>query len=221
MGKKNEGYALLQMFDMLLKNSNLTPEKQHGREPMSKYYPSWEEARRAIARLTIAGADEYMRRYKEDPLLPPNPYDIYPEGRLHRLFNSGRRRDVYATWQEASAATISLGIKLYKDYWKKYHADPKLPSHPSNIYADFPGWGTFFGTGTFHRPRRTIRMYDSWNEAALATRSLGILTKPQYHLRYKEDPKLPRHPESKYKEDWVGWRPFLGTDFRRRRPRSV
>ena len=42
-----------------------------------KLYPTYEEAKRAVAGRNIKSQDEYKKRYKEDPRLPSNPNSTY------------------------------------------------------------------------------------------------------------------------------------------------
>ncbi len=57
-------------------------------------------------------------------------------------------------------------------------------------------------------PRRQV--YESYNDAAMAARTLGFTTKEQYRAGYKQDPKLHSTPERRYsKEGWKGWQRFL------------
>ena len=50
--------------------------------------------------------------------------------------------------------------------------------------------------------------YSTYEEASFAAQELGIKTKIEYTIRYKEDPKLPCHPRT-YKEKYKGWSLFL------------
>jgi len=53
----------------------------------------------------------------------------------------------YLTWQEASVATLKLGIKTMPEYERegRYKEDPKLPSNPRLFYQDYPGAKIFLG----------------------------------------------------------------------------
>ncbi|MEA2715207.1 MAG: hypothetical protein QOG91_235 [Candidatus Parcubacteria bacterium] len=112
------------------------------------------------------------------------------------------KREIYSTWQEASRAAISLGIKSALDYIRRYKSDPKLPCHPDASYSDFPGWRVFLGG----KPKN---YYPTWQQSGKAAVRLGIANRKDYHRLHKQDPRLPGKPEWTY-ADFPGWRVFLG-----------
>ena len=57
--------------------------------------------------------------------------------------------------------------------------------------------------------------YETIEEASQAAMSLGITSQPDYKKCYKEDPKLPAHPDQVYSDDWASfgtWYGFLGSE---------
>lgn len=52
----------------------------------------------------------------------------------------------------------------------------------------------------------------SYLEACEVVKKMGIQTRAEYLVRYKEDPLLPSTPERVYKSSWEGIRTFLGTE---------
>lgn len=109
-------------------------------------------------------------------------------------------KNFYPTWQEASAAAISLGIDSYIGY--DHRLDERLPSVPSVYYKDFPGWREFLSLTKAEK-------YPTWQEASAAAIDMYIYDRKRYRLKYDRDPKLPRVPEYFYK-DFPGWKVFLG-----------
>src|ERR1035437_6684995 len=57
--------------------------------------------------------------------------------------------------------------------------------------------------------RIKVEFYPTWQEASSVVRVLGIKTVTEYHKRYKEAPRLLRHPDLVY-ADFPGWTVFLG-----------
>ncbi|MEZ8199945.1 MULTISPECIES: gamma-mobile-trio integrase GmtZ [Vibrio] len=55
------------------------------------------------------------------------------------------------------------------------------------------------------------RKYHTYINASKAANKLGIKTREEYTVRYKEDPLLPSVPERIYKSEWSGTKDFLGT----------
>lgn len=64
---------------------------------------------------------------------------------LLSILDHAEKFDLYPTWQEASEATISLGIKSSPEYRNNYKSDARLPSDPVNYYNNFPKWKVFLG----------------------------------------------------------------------------
>lgn len=113
-------------------------------------------------------------------------------------------RNLYTTWQEASAAARRLKLKSKPDYENRYQEDERLTSNPRQKYGgDFPGWPEFLGTA----------IYKTWQEASVAIQALGVKFEGNlyrgYRKVYKKDLRLPSHPERYYK-DFPGWTTFLG-----------
>ncbi len=104
------------------------------------------------------------------------------------------RDGFYPTWEEASNVAVRLGIASERDYRVRYKDDLGLPSVPTKVYPNFPGWYTFLGKGL---PKD---FYPTWQEAADATRSRKIKGQLEYKKRYEEDPRLPCNPHSFYSD---------------------
>lgn len=156
-------------------------------------YASWPEASKAAIALGVEDHRDYQNKRRQDYKLPYSPNEFYDDFPGWDVFLDR----YYWTWQEASKATIALGIKDSTDYHLKYKLDPKLPSSPYSFYDDFPGWKIF--TSTY---------YETWQEASKAAVVLGINSQLDHFDRYQLDPKLPKYPQTFYK-DFPGWRVFL------------
>jgi RNA polymerase subunit RPABC4/transcription elongation factor Spt4 len=168
-----------------------------------KFYETWEEAAEAARRLEIKTSTEYFsqEKYKQDERLPASPARFYSDFPGWHVFLKGEAKvELYPTWQEASEAAIELGIVTGDQYKIEYKKNPRLPSTPWHKYSDFPGWEEFLKT--------LSAQYSTCLEASLAARNLGITTKEEYAVRYKEDPLLPSTPRRKY-GDFPGWHVFL------------
>ncbi|HDV6135631.1 TPA: VPA1269 family protein, partial [Pseudomonas aeruginosa] len=100
----------------------------------------------------------------------------------------------------------ALGIKNQPDYNKRYREAPRLPANPNQAYADagWIDWYDFLGN-----ERRDA--YPTYVEAQAAAQALGIKNYPDYNKRYREDPRLPAHPNRAYADaGWIDWYDFLG-----------
>ncbi len=161
------------------------------------FYQTWQEASEAAIKLGITDSQSYKERYREDPRLPYSPYRVYKDFPGMPKFLG---TDVYPTWQEASEATIKLGIKTQAEYTERYKEDPRLPGSPYGMYDDFPGIAIFLA---IEPP------YPTWEEASQATIKLGIKNTQEYNIRYKEDPRLVSDPIDRYRSTWPGMEIFL------------
>ncbi|WP_257173417.1 VPA1269 family protein [Colwellia sp. M166] len=177
---------------------------------IKEYYETLQEASDAAITLYIRGQAEYQKRYKEDPKLPSSPDEKYKvlgwEG--FDVFLGKEKKSLYETLSEASDATIALNISSPSEYKRRYKEDPKLPATPDKKYAAL-GWESF---DTFLGKEKT-NFYETLQEASDAALALNISSGIEYGRRYKEDPKLPAYPDTKYKDQgWEGWRAFLGKE---------
>ena len=203
MGIQNraeEYFANYKKDNRLLRN----PHKKYSDFPGWKvflggidFYPTWQEASKAAQALGIKSQNEYGKRYKEDARLPASPNSFYSDFPGLQVF-LGTTKEIYPSWQEASMATIALGIPNSVEYVLRYKEDPMLPSDPKERYKDFPGFETFL---------RMPKKYASWQQAAKSARSLKISTHTEYKRRYVEDPRLLLHAE--YLLNFPGWKKFL------------
>ncbi|WP_110456903.1 VPA1269 family protein [Shewanella algidipiscicola] len=178
------------------------------------YYTTIQEASAAAIKLGIKKQSDYSKRYKEDPRLSSCPDVYYSEAwqALGRWYGFLGRSipDYYVTIQEASIATIKLGIKSRPEYVKRYREDPRLPCAPNSYYSEvwqaFGRWHGFLGNAI-------PDYYATIQEASTAAIKLGIRNQPDYIKRYKEDPRLRSNPATYYSDDWQAfdkWKGFLG-----------
>lgn len=224
--KTAAGYGLAYKDDPLLPRRPMDQYKREwvswdaffgikNRTKMEKFgfYSTLEEVKEAVAVLNICSSMEYHEKYRLDPSLPACPGKIY-EGWTgwHFLFGK-KKREIYETFYEASAAAISLGIEGSIEYAKRYKGDPKLPSSPHVKYIkDWRGWGNFLATDRKAREGDFGGVfYPNIEEAKKAAQALGITTSTRYSKEYRHDPLLPCSPYKVYWEDWDSWPEFLGT----------
>ncbi|TSC85138.1 MAG: Phage integrase family protein [Parcubacteria group bacterium Gr01-1014_17] len=176
-----------------------------GRVLRQEPYPTWQEASAATIKLGITSTHIYKRQrcYKKDPRLPHNPRTYAGWPGWDRFLNRARK-EYYTTWQEAAAVVQPLKLSNRKEYRRlPGDIDKRLPHRPDLVYLDFPGWGMFL--------RGRQKPYATYQEASGAARKLSLKTNTEYKQRYKEDPRLPAHPNEEYQKEWEGWNAFLGT----------
>lgn len=169
-----------------------------------KYYLSLADAKAAIQELSIKTLTEYKKRYKENPLLPCKPNRIYfKEWTTWREFLDIESH-IYSAFHDAMLAVQELSIKTRHEYIGRYKEDPRLPSNPNKWYsAEWVNWTYFLQTRS--------NFYIDIKDAQLAVKTLSIKSKDEYHKRYKEDYRLPSHPQQTYDNKWTDWQSFLGT----------
>jgi hypothetical protein len=166
------------------------------------FYKTLAEAREAVLGMGIKNSTDYGRRYKEDARLPSRLSDIYKnEWCSWNDFFRDSKASFYSTLSEVKKATEQLGIKTSTEYYKNYKKDVRLPSSLDLVYKDeWLGWRDFLDKAT---------PYTSLVEASDASFRLKIQSSNEYHMRYKEDNRLPAHPNLSYKNEWLGWHHFL------------
>lgn len=163
------------------------------------FYSVWQKASEVLKNHKLRSRDEYLKRFKEiDPRLHQEPEKFYEDFPGWAIFLSSS--NYYTTWEEASVAAISLGIKNSREYRKRYREDPKLVCMPEKKYPDFPEWKKFLG-----------KFYPTYKEAKEAARKLNLTSSIAYQEARKKDERLPSKPQIEY-ADWIDWYDFLGNE---------
>ena len=99
--------------------------------------------------------------------------------------------------------------------WYEYHKSKKpknIPSSPSTIYKDsgWSSWGDFLGHGKISSQ---LRVYLSFKEAKTFVKKLKLKSVTQWRSYTKKLPNnIPSHPHIIYKDDWINWSDWLGTE---------
>ncbi|ELG7184205.1 hypothetical protein R9D81_004967 [Pseudomonas aeruginosa] len=104
-------------------------------------YPTYAEAQAAAQALGTKSYSDYTKRHREDQRLPVHPNKVYADAGWMDWYDflGNERPDWYPTYAEAQAAALALDIKGHSDYSKRYREDQRLPSNPSQVYAE-DGW---------------------------------------------------------------------------------
>lgn len=171
--------------------------------PRGIKYESYADAKSAAQGLRCESAVQYNSKYREDPLLPSDPAKWYGgEWEGWAIFLNKERYDNY---EAAEKAVQALGISKTTEYKKFFHEDPMLPAHPDRRYKGkgWTDWYTFFGTNKKD-------LYETYEEAATAVKKLNVKGVVGYAEAYKQDPRLTRTPDRKYKDvGWIDWTHFI------------
>ncbi|MCG8905607.1 VPA1269 family protein [Pseudomonas sp. DP-17] len=169
---------------------------------VAKLYKTYAEACVAARALGIRTIEEYKCRRREDSMLPACPNIYYKDSWKGTREFLGTMP--YRTLDEAMVAARGLSIKSKTEYSLRYREDPLLPAKPEKQYqSSWIGYAEFLGAAC-------KVFYETLAEAAIAAQALGITMKTEYKSRYHEDPMLPSNPNAFYKDEWKGYREFLG-----------
>ncbi len=121
--------------------SNQVDRKNKNPDLDRNVYETWKEAGDAAEKLGIKNEMQYsvlrMANYKL-PIFPAKYYEDFPGWR--KFLNTA-----YRTCEQASAASVALGISFYNEYRNRFREDEKLFANPDRRYKDFPGWKKFLG----------------------------------------------------------------------------
>ena len=150
---------------------------------------------------------------------PSKPHVIYKEewnGWKDFLGTTNTPRTRTTEWMpflEAKAFIQNQGItsELQFRKWRKTGKKPhNFPATPHSVYKeDWSGWGDFLGTGNTHS-----KEWMPFLEAKAFIQTQGITLVSEFYKWKKSDKKphnFPATPHSVYKEEWNGWKDFLGT----------
>ncbi len=103
--------------------------------------------------------------------------------------------------------------KEWSDYCKFGNKPHNIPTGASKTYQDsgWISWGDWLGTGS---PSPLGRKYLSYNEAQKIVKNLGLKNNNEWRIWSKSERPLliPGKPDIIYKDKWLGWGHWLGTD---------
>lgn len=168
-------------------------------------FATLKEASEAAQKLNIKSRGEYRARYREDLRLPVFPDKFYSDWLGWNSFLNVSA-SLYETLEEASAATIALGLVSSTEYLAQYKYDPLLPSSPRAKYKqDWKGWDHFLDRESYDDPN----CYQNLEEASVAAARLKITTEAEYKEGFYLDSRLPAKPESKFRKHWQGYADFF------------
>ncbi len=182
------------------------------------FYPTLAKAKAAAKKIIPKNertSTGYYKHYKQDPNLPsaPNTYYAKLGWQGWRNFLGPVNGGFYHNLAEAMAAALKVipeNERTAKGYIKYCDLDPRLPRCPHSVYKNkgWRGWNHFF-------EKKDKDIYPSLKEAQEATLKI-IPEKDQtqlgYRKHYKEDPRLPANPYQYYKDEWISWDHFFGTE---------
>ncbi|MNM35969.1 Tyrosine recombinase XerC [compost metagenome] len=127
-------------------------------------YRTYSQAREAVQALGIKSISEYRTRYFEDPKLPAAPLVFYSESTDWYDFLGNTKPDYYSTLSEAKEAVQILGVKTRKQYIARYKEDPRLPTAPDSVFANY-GWLDWYDFLGKDRPVNfTLRHPNLWGD---------------------------------------------------------
>ena len=190
----------------------------------SRKWMSFDEAKALMQSQGIKTHKQFQEWSKSEQRpkdFPSNPQRTYRnewrgwENFLGTESTSVRNKD-WMGFDQAQTFIQSQGIKTITEFneWKKAGKRPKdFPSHPDQIYQDkWTSWGDFLGTGNISNKKRD---WMSFNQAKALMQNLGIKTNTEFNEWSKSEqrPKdFPSNPRRAYKNEWVSWKNFFGTE---------
>ena len=181
-------------------------------------YTTIEEASNAAKKLGIKSFSQYKSDYLKDRRLVSKPNQKYHKD--WKTFGSWKgflgieKTPLYETYEEASRAACSLGIKDTKEYRIRYKEDERLSASPHNLYrSEWKKRGGMRGFLNQDSKRINSNFYQTLEEAGVAARRLNVATILLYKNKVKNIKKLPANPDIVYREHWQaygGWSRYLG-----------
>lgn len=112
---------------------------------------------------------------------------------------------------------VPLGINSSRKFGSYKKSGKYLPTHfpksPDDYFRHrntWKGWGDFFGYPD-HRPSKK---YVDYQRASIVTKQANIKNSSDYK-KWKDRPYiLPARPDQYYKDQWTGWKEFLGSNYK-------
>jgi len=196
---------------------------ERGRE--ARKWRSFREARKWAQSLGLLSEREWRERRKRGlPAgIPTNPNRTYAKewqgwGNWLRNDKPVSRESRFRSYAEASKWAKRNGIRSKSDWLRLVAAGKKPADIPSNLekkyQADWTSFGDFCGSGFVAWERRRWARYDIARRWASEHR---IATKDEWEAAAAAGllpDNIPRSLPQVYKDQWKGWREFLGQPIR-------
>lgn len=196
-----------------------------GRETIvgnAKKYVSYKEAETRVQEMGFKKATEFKEWIKKERVvdIPSAPNVFYKyEWVSWPIFlgNSNVHKwdkNNLLPFKELKDIVHSNHITSVKEYteWYKHTKIKGVPFQPQKQYQDeWVSWGDFLGIDYTTQNEREFYTY---NDCAEIVRSFNFTGKEEFFkcIKTYHDKKIPRNPVSKYKNEWVSWGDFLGTN---------
>ncbi len=104
-------------------------------------------------------------------------------------------------------------VKSFK-YWHKHNCPARIPSRPETIYRkEWQGWNDFLGTKNVFPLIK--KKYKSFTDAKRFARALHLTSSTDWYdycKRGKRPLDIPSRPAYYYRNEWVSWKDWLGSD---------
>jgi hypothetical protein len=171
-------------------------------EASRSIYPTLAEAKKAVKSLSITSSIEYLKRYKEDPLLPCYPKKMYTE---EWPIENGwdifldKKKDYYFSLADAKHAVIELGIRSIAEYNQRYKEDPRLPCNVIRHYSD--DWISLSSPVDFF-VSNNINNFDQLKQTVQA---LSLCNSAEYRAARRKYKQLPSNPKRSFPIEFIDW----------------
>ncbi|PAJ76399.1 hypothetical protein CJF42_00435 [Pseudoalteromonas sp. NBT06-2] len=176
-----------------------------------QFYPTLELAKQgALSHNFTSSIDYHCRRPLCDSALPSNPQKFYRNQWVSWYDFLGTQPNtskLYQSFEVAKTMAKSFKFKSIKDYKLTCKMKDKALSISPNekFKVNWRSWDDYLGLNE-------CVIYKEYNEAQNSAKNLKIKSSIEYAVVRKSfDLRLPSSPELAYKNQWINWYQFLGT----------
>lgn len=198
-------------------------------------YRTFKEARLFVQKLNFSNRNEFIdwTRTKDKPSdIPSTPARVYADewiswGDWVGSERLSTRNRTYKSFIDAKLVLSKLGLKNRNEFnlWiRSKNRLGDIPSDPRGVYkSEWKGWGDWLGTGFIATSKRK---YETFIDAKKIVKNLNFKNGDEYSAWAKSSERpenIPSHPNTVYKDEWIGWGDWLGTEriaFQNRKFRS-
>lgn len=169
--------------------------------PPKNFYSTLVEATLAALKLGISNQQQYRINRNLDSRLPSAPDKTYNSE--WRDWNSFLLPIEYNSLADVKHAIKVLGIKDSREYREKRENFPFLPAHPDRKFK--LDWVDWYSLCDIPRPY-------TYDEAVAMIAQEKLSGKREYidFIIRSGESRLPRTPDTVYKDQWINWYVYLG-----------
>jgi hypothetical protein len=212
--KNNKEYNIPYNPDIFYKNSGWINWKHFLNKEFKLDFISYDDAKEIVGKLNIENNKEFKKWIKNNKAsrIPKAPELTYKNrgwiswGEF--LSTKNRYKKDFIPYTNAVEFLKSFNLKSQNDYISFLKKDNiELPTNPHSYYKEWISWGKYLSSGVIRNCDKEFMNYEDSKKIVNALKFKNVKD-----FLEKRPIDIPSNPKLYYKEKWISWGEFLGTN---------